>query len=691
MLFLLCAQAPLYGRTACEQLLPDTTMMALIIRDGDKLGEDMKNTALAKIYGEPQVKAFVDKLLSRILKNKAADFKFLINSDSALAINISPKSTSSLRVILVTKAEGAKAKLTALMSKYAGQGAGAKTFEGISATVYTVPQMGETVLIQKDGFTLLGETNMVRNALQVLAGKHASLADTPGYRASTTTISKGPAAIAYINVPRFFELAGKTPSGAVFMQHPAAKILGLRAMQGLIIACWPSPPGITDKATLVIKGPGSELWSVLFSGRIDMKDFGLVPADAQAAGICEIKLYDTLTQVEKMLSANPETLQQYQQTMQAIQMLAGFHPKNDLLASINGKLILYTYPPEQPAAIPMIRLVAMLGTTDSEKLALILKPLAAMAKGVPENIAGKSAWKFMFPMSGTQAGPLSLYLVPASPWTIIGTDKGDIEAALKGAPSKPINADPDFKRVMNRLTQNAWAIGYNRYKGPYILIHKQLESLLAQMPGKSDLPTLPPAESISKHLFPGGYRASFTTNGVEVEYWSPTGIITLAGPATATGILSSRLLSRKAASPVGRPARPAITLSKRPAKREPIKIRRTPAKPVRKLTPKDRLVSLGLGAIIFQIRSAGRLPREVGDISDFAGLHALGGGLAEAIIPHGGAYWPVRSPDKFIVVYLVLPGSESKRLVLYADGKIKSQGRKELAGALRTSQSLVTR
>jgi len=682
-------QLPLAGRTTSERLMPDSTTMAVVIRDGEELWKGFEGTALGEIYGEPGVKALVDALIDALTRNEADRFKFLLKADSALGMDIAPDSDAELRLLLVTTAPGAKQKLTTIVAKYTGQPGRSAQFDGSDATTFTVPQIGEVLLIQREHFVLLGEKNMLRSALQVLAKKRASLVDTPGYRAAAGTMTSGPGILFYINIPRLLELAKKSPQAAVFLQSRVATMLGLNAMQGFMVASWPAPPGVADKAVLTLKGPGRKLWATLFSGKAETKLFSLVPHDAHGAAVCELKLLETLNVLEQMLGENPENLQQYLGIMATVKMMTGVHPKDDLIAALNGRLVVYSYMPEKPVAAPKPRFTVLLGTSDQAKLATTLDAIAMAAGGDTETVGGKQAWTFNFPMAGPQAPPASLWIVPASPWTIIGTNKSDIEAAMKGAPAKSITDEADFQTIMKRLPADAWARGYSRFKEPYRVIHKTLPEFLSTLPGGSELPPLPPVEKIADHLFPGGYTSSLTATGLEVEYWSPTGIAAFAAPAAAAGFGASRkvLMAERAREGL-KGTGPSATGA--PAMK-PIKIKQAPIKPTRPFTPKDRLVTLGLAAVIYQALNNGRLPRTVSDLREYVSRPDALGGPGEVIIPHGATAWPVRSLDQFIVLYKSKAEPDGNVLVLFADGKVRSLSPKALGEALSKSRALATR
>lgn len=572
-----------------QDLLPTDTVFLISLPDLDRSAERLKQTAAYKIWMEPDIQQLVKdpiQAAKAAIQMKIDEAKAQISAQTNLSIDdfrcVFGKQVSFAVLKLGLEHSPAKPQLALMMgirdqAKYAATcdkldaamlTAAQEKDEGLAKDVTTVSGVPVVVWSGDTGHSLcranvsdlcvltIGRETM-DTILKALTGSANQEALSRTHSLTTLHQRLGTSEtdyLMYLNFERVLEaITPMIPPDA----SQALEVLGISDLLSMAMGVAITPPGIKDAMYLHLPAERRGLFNLVPPGNVSPDLLKLVPAGAQNARMGRFNLlnmWQEINQIWATLHAGSYT--KFQTAVQDIEQQLQFSIEKDLFASLGEGFVVSSVSTGMPGFGAIGGFSLLWEVRDQTKLELALKRAidvamqAAAAKRGPDRPGPQ--WREMAHGENTihyltlPMPIVSPAYVITSKYFVFGLQPMGVKQAISrlSTDEPDIRTRPDFQQAASHIAQPNVMMYYADLKDGFLQTYRMLPMLIgmAQMKGVNipiDVAALPPAQSISKHLFGAAGALTSDADGICAEYYSPFGGLTLGtgvGAAIAGGV-----------------------------------------------------------------------------------------------------------------------------------------------------------
>jgi len=363
----------------------------------------------------------------------------------------------------------------------------------------------------------------------------------------------------YLNLARVLEaLAPRTPPEAT----RALEVLGVSDLMSVAMGLAITPPGIKDAMYLHLPAERRGIFNMVQPGNVSPDLLKLVPANAQNARIGRFSLLNMWQEINQVWATlHPQTHLKFQTALQDMEQQLQLSIEKDLFASLGESFVASAVSSGMPGLGAVGGASLLWEVRDQARLELALNRAidvamqAAAAKRAP-NTPGPQ-WREMAHGENT-IHYLTLPMPIVSPayavtpeYLVFGLQPMGVKQAINrlSTDEPDIRTKPDFQQTVSHITQPNVMMGYADLKNGFLQTYMMLPMLIGMAQAKGvkipiDVAALPPAQSITKHLFGATGALTYDDEGLCAEYYSPFGGLTLGtgiGAAVAGGVAGFRV------------------------------------------------------------------------------------------------------------------------------------------------------
>ncbi len=583
--------------------LPAETLLYVEVDDLGGIEQRMKESALGRIWAEPEVQQFVKGLSQSFGAGIAAarggfdplamfglqmsDFEGIGVRQVAFAVvGVQFERPPFIDAVLSVEFRGGgeKAKKIVLAAKQAIEtfiGLGFSESDVNGKKVFTAAPMGiEFCFSAEEGRFLLttGRARMEHSLAAAPAG--GGLAASPRYRKIVERMgAQRRGLFCYFDAAQAMPLAlnaVRLHGSAKGAERAAAvmRTLGLDAVEAVALADIPDGAEMRTEVAITMSERRG-LFALAAPGRVNHRFARYVPADTMLYGASRQDLDGMIGSIVKLVDAfEPGSLGEWERLLARYNGALGIDIRNDLLRSLGEDWAAYLDVPQQGGLIPDFALFASVKNREA-----LERALDALAKGVPAAAAlhgersARQAPKVTLrecQFRGQRirfaelCGPSGEPIPVAPSWAFVDDAvlfalfPQTIKHVLTERPS--LAAGPRMRGPIARLPASTTSCSlydttllftwiYNTLvplaQGAQGAINAQLARF--GIPGGLNLADLPPAEVIARHLEPTVTFTAVEEDCLRMGYLSPYGTTLLALPVLAAAGAATFLVARQGA------------------------------------------------------------------------------------------------------------------------------------------------
>ncbi len=559
------ASAAPQRRVEFAQVLPADVMAFFSVRDAAGAAERFQQTALYRIWREPEVQEFLQPLIvkaQRQLESLHANAR-RAGPVGQMALDLLKVKPDEIALAVLPPAQGAQPPaprvavvlamhegvekidaifqilLPMLMQPPTGMKMGvAFKHEDVLVKEYLFPRFNVSAYYAVQGPRLLITTSK-ELMTQFLDGYRnppaASLADSPAYAGLTKALRAAPDAAVVFNVKAAFAAYEPLLTAAPPDVVSALEGSGLKDIESIAWGLSIVGPGI--RSATCVRAPGERRG---FCALLDMPMgrktlLNRIPAGALIAADANIDLgdaYDAL--VDLLRETNPVAYQQMQDRLAQWEKEAGVSVRADILGAVGDEAALYFAPPAEAALMVKVKNPQMLTK-------VLLKGLqAACEASAPKCRRGRTE-----PLSLTfegveihytavRVGQLVLWPAFAMRGDLccMALNPQTLKTVLRRKPKPSLAESPTFRTAVKQVASSHVAVSYVDTAGLVRPLYDVLAAVvqlgaddgdlrLAQRRLGVDWGRLPSPDAIARHLFPFVESYSVDDEGFVWQSYGP--------------------------------------------------------------------------------------------------------------------------------------------------------------------------
>jgi len=420
---------------------------------------------------------------------------------------------------------------------------------------------------------LANSEEAVRVALTTTPGSEETLAASPIYKHMCERFGAGRVdVIGYLNVARLLdEAAAETPPAAQ-MAFDASGFRSVRpAGMGIVF------DGPAIRSTTYIDAPG-ERRGVL--SLFEMKPVGPlvldhVPKEAVSCFCSRIDIPRIWEVIDSMArSTGDASYAKFQQAVASAEAQLMLNIRDDLFGLFGDTQVGFVLGPTSDDMMRFGQAAMLLSVSNPERART---NLGQLANAIVALVGAKAPPQFMIEIVDSQYRKYdiqslnlpNMQMLPLSPsyavtekYLVMGLTPESVKAAIDQINSSgpSIRSKPDFQRALSRLPSQYSALSYRDVKSAFEWVYSFLPMALNLAAAKGGVPLdvsmLPPADTISKHLFGAVSCMGHNEQGIFFESYSPgvTSVVMAAVGALAV-VKATQSKRHPRVVPPGRPPR----------------------------------------------------------------------------------------------------------------------------------------
>lgn len=398
-------------KTELAALFPGETLF-YVEAGGNGDAQDWKQTALGKIWAEPQVQEFAAAPLAELDKYikmgeeltglKFAMLKSCFGNRAAFGMAVNLEQKTMYVAVVGVPADGAQAASlvaaipTAIARLNPGIGADKVKQDAKGATLIRLKRDVALRLESKNGALVVGLVVSDQGLEEFPAS--GSLNIKNNFIETMSGLGSGNLLRGFVNTAAILDLIKTAEQADPELQQALAVIekLGLAGVKGLGFSAAPIPPAWVNRTFVYAPEPRKGLLALSKPEQVSKELLAAVPEFSGYFSACRCDLGGLMNVVREALYAAGVKKEEVDQALGQAMMIAGFHPENDLLNLLGDEMALVALPSAKAGGFPFLGLNQfgiVVKVKDAEKVKSSmekLKTLGAMAAAA--NPLGGSAF-----------------------------------------------------------------------------------------------------------------------------------------------------------------------------------------------------------------------------------------------------------------------------------------------------------
>lgn len=417
-----------------------------------------------------------------------------------------------------------------------------------------------------DGLLLLGSQAAVSRALERRASTspEGSLASSVNFAKASKFFSNG--ATAYrvvVDLPALMGMLRTAAAAAPFNVDALLAAIGIGDVETLSFEGTFQYSGVVEHVYVSTKTAESKLIDLVGRAPLDETRLSVAPKTSIAASARTVDLklcWDAVTEILKLVG--PAAGIDASKLIADLEMRTGVKIQEDVIASLGKTVITYT---DMPEGANLMSLMAggganqaiLIEAVDAQKIGEIIDKFAAAAQNDPTFLASLGRAGRPGPrIETTTLGDLKItsLVVANNPmlspsvavsngFFIYANNKDTVKTTIDRliAPGTSLVDTTDYTRVRGALSKQATQLGYLNldrlvdflYEVAVPELNRKIDA--AKLNGQTTLTSaaIPPAFVIKKYLDGVGTSMSASGNLVDIEMYSPTGVLVVIPMAVA--------------------------------------------------------------------------------------------------------------------------------------------------------------
>jgi len=552
---------------------PDRTLAYVVIGDASSLQRGLEQTALWKIYEEPDVQTLIAPILSGLAMGDVAvkgetglsiyEWRMSFGSIALglLDLEFTPEmEVQRFQLALVGEMTSNQDVITNLLlgklTREAESG-GTNIRDVAGVKVYQSTAEPFPAIAFVDSYVVVGVgAEAIDTVLATYAGATTNISDDADFQTTARALGTDHnGLIAFARAADFLDMLQtilqQQDEEAASLVTGILDSTGLTGMRTLGLAIWADPPGVREAFYVGAPAPRKGLLGIVKEGPLSPTVLANVPADVSSCSASRSDMASAYTAVLEILESLPEGMgEEVSAALAQFETDSGINPARDIFPYLEGEGVSYSYLPaaDQPmTATPTVDQAVFMKLTDSAALAETLAKLETYL----QDVAGLTVETVPFGTRQFQYIALGeLFPMPVDFGVAYTIESGYLIAAFSPTtmknvlswaddPGKSILENEDFTTVMARLPEQYSGIDYVDFKNlagyfytnvlPIVTMGMAMSGIQPPL----DLSTLPPAEIITQHLFGLGNVVNVDDDGISCQTYSPTGMLPVFGGIAA--------------------------------------------------------------------------------------------------------------------------------------------------------------